>query len=1005
MPLKLCIFLSGILIAITSLFSQDSLFENMKLDLKPDQPRQFIFTNKKAAFWYGEAQQPNHNGFEGYTILEQRYLQDYSLFADGQPVDRGAAEDIQLYPDRLVRRYARFTEVFHFVDSLNLLMLDIVPADSMELEVRFRFAEPITANLWNWNREKQSLETEFHGFGQDKPALIACEVSGQAAAVKSLFLDSEKKGEDSGRGIGFKMQASGKVTVAVMFSQTKPELAQMSALVSDSSRIAEVRGKRIRRLLQNAVVRTGNLELDRAYRWALISMDDLVTEQRGKGIWAGLPWFNNYWGRDSFISFTGALLCSGQFDEARQVLLSFSDFQNRDTSSQFYGRIPNRVMLKEIIYNTVDGTPWFVKSCENYVKYSGDTAFIKEIFPALRRAMEGALKYHVDKLGFLTHADAETWMDAVGSEGPWSPRGNRAVEIQALWLEQLRISIRWARETGDEALAKKWTRIEQKTTENFAEYFWNSGDGDLYDHLNEDGTPDKQLRPNQIFALTIPESLVLEKSQAEKVLTTVVDKLTYPWGVGSLWQKDPNFHPYHHYAPYYVPDAAYHNGIVWTWLAGPLLTALFPHNAHLAYNLLQNEARQILQKDAAGSYSELLEAWPRPDEASPRISGTVSQAWNLAEFIRNVNQDLLGIKPDLSAGKLLLEPHLPSDMSAVEFTFRLGETPISGRYEKKKDNFAIMLEPVTPLDKTMDLTVKLPDGRGELVSFQTLWDMNSAANIRISHPGGEAAVKFNGVTVPNVQISGIDVLPDLKFCEPSMDMDLPALKGPEFDLVTPEDAVRKPDSAARLLFSKNDPAGDDRGPNGKYVYPQNPAFKPGIFDGRSVKIWRDDTSLYFKIEYENLVNPGWRPESGYQLTYTAIALNFGEEAGPRKTRVEMNANYSVSKDYAYNFMIFVGNGYRLVDSDNKILAEYRPQDNDHPIGFVKDKSVQFAVPLKYFPVVRLRNAYVMIGGQDDHGAGGVGEFRTVGRQAGEWQGGGGDQSVGNPSVYDVIEVE
>ncbi len=974
--------------------------EDLKMQLAAENPHQFVFSNKKAAFWYGETQQPNRNAFQGYTILEQRYMQDYTLFTDGRILDRTTAAGIELYPDRLVRHYAHVTETFYFVDSLNMLLLEVVPARPLKLSAYFHFTEPITAGKWENGADGRSVHTRFPGFGLDKPGFISCRLAGKAGAVSPLTAGADQKIGSFSGGVGFKAQIEDTVFLGVFFAKTAPELKRMEALFSDPGKILKIRRRRIRQLLANSFANTGDSRLDNAWSRALLSLDDLVTEQRGKGIWAGLPWFNNYWGRDSFISFTGALLCTGQFQEARDVLLSFADFQERNPSSPYYGRIPNRVMLDEIIYNTADGTPWFIKACENYVKYSGDTAFIERIFPVVRRTVDGALQNYTDDLGFLTHRDAETWMDAVGTEGPWSPRGNRAVEIQALWLEQLRISAGWARQMGFQDLAGDWLKIYHKVRGNLPEYYWNSAGENLFDHLNPDGSPDEQVRPNQIFALTVPAEAVFTEEQAAGILRTMVNKLTYPWGVGSLWQGDPDFHPYHHYSPYYVPDAAYHNGIVWTWLSGPLLSALFPRNTALAYRLLTDEAAQILTKDAVGSYSELLEAWPRKGTPYPRISGTVSQAWNLAEFVRNVQQDLLGIHPDVPEKVLKLRPHLPTELTEIRFRFRYGAALLEGSYRREAGRFRCRLAAAGELADSVHIRLVLPADGDEIIEISRDWNPAQPLALTVE-TGKEAAGRAIN---RQYRKSKVRRLPDLKFCRPAMDFSLPVFRGPEYDLISPEDATRKPGGSAKLLFHADDPEGDDRGPSGRYVYPGHPAFTAGIFDGTSVKILKDDKYYYFDLGYRQLANPGWRPESGYQLTYTAIALNFGNNAGLRTQEVGMNANDTVPPEYAFNAIIYVGNGYRISDTRNAILAEYRPQDNTHPIGFVNEKTIRFSVPVKYFPENRLQSAYIMIGGQDDHGAGGVGEFRSVGLQRSDWQGGGGEAEGGNTSVYDVIKV-
>ncbi|MEK9138829.1 MAG: amylo-alpha-1,6-glucosidase, partial [Bacteroidota bacterium] len=201
------------------------------------------------------------------------------------------------------------------------------------------------------------------------------------------------------------------------------------------------RRQRMEKLLNDSWVETENKRFDKALCWAKLSLDALIMNQVTKGIFAGLPWFNNYWGRDTFISLPGATLVTGRFAEAKGILRSFARYQQTDTASEDYGRIPNIVTTTTKAYNTADGTPRFVMMAREYVERSGDSSFIDEIYDVIQRATDGTLTRHCDSLGFLTHADAETWMDAVGPEGPWSPRGNRANDIQALWAGQLESSI------------------------------------------------------------------------------------------------------------------------------------------------------------------------------------------------------------------------------------------------------------------------------------------------------------------------------------------------------------------------------------------------------------------------------------------------------------------------------------------------------------------------------------------------------------------------------------
>lgn len=149
-----------------------------------------------------------------------------------------------------------------------------------------------------------------------------------------------------------------------------------------------------------------------ALNWLNLTMDQLVTRQQGEGIYAGLPWFNEYWGRDQFIALPGAALVSGQFETAKHILLSFAEFQDTEESSRTFGRVPNILAPQNIDYHTTDGTPRFIIQLQDYVKYSGDTAIITQLYPAVQNSIEGSIRNWVDDKGYLTHKDNETWMDA-----------------------------------------------------------------------------------------------------------------------------------------------------------------------------------------------------------------------------------------------------------------------------------------------------------------------------------------------------------------------------------------------------------------------------------------------------------------------------------------------------------------------------------------------------------------------------------------------------------------
>ncbi|HKK66866.1 MAG TPA: amylo-alpha-1,6-glucosidase, partial [Bacteroidales bacterium] len=321
-----------------------------------------------------------------------------------------------------------------------------------------------------------------------------------------------------------------------------------------------------RLLVENTYLKSDNDSLQLALNWLVTTTDQLVTRQQGYGIYAGLPWFNEYWGRDEFIALPGACLVTGQFEWARKILKSFAEYQETDSTSKFFGRVPNIVNPENIDYHTTDGTPRFVIQLQEYVKYSGDTTIIKELYDKVKYSIEGALKNWTDENYYLIHADNETWMDARRAHDlmPYSPRGNRANDIQALWHNQLLAGVYFADYMGDDNSAQKWQMIANTVKRNFARDFVDEDHDYLADRIDETGQKDFKLRPNQLFALDMIEARKL-KWQTTRICW---EELVYPWGVASLNRQDDFFHPFHDSWENYHKDQAYHNGTIWIWNNG-----------------------------------------------------------------------------------------------------------------------------------------------------------------------------------------------------------------------------------------------------------------------------------------------------------------------------------------------------------------------------------------------------------------------------------------------------
>ncbi len=966
--------------------------------------RPVIYTNKENAFFYGETNAQARESWEGFNVFGHKFLDDYDLIINGSLLDRRTAR-VAVYPDFLRRTYpGGIVEDVRLLDSLPLL--------SIALDIPGR---PKTVEFVPWRSDGLD-SSDYRTIDSSGVLFIANAHHGRRSSTENYpvwlacrsFSPASVGGPQTRRShyapSSLRIDSSNHPSILVAVGD---DLGAARALITKTrlalTLLAQSRRQRMERLLSASLVDTDDPRFDKALAWAKLSLDALMMNQGTHGIFAGLPWFNNYWGRDTFIALPGATLVTGRYSDARQILQSFAAFQNTDTSSTNFGRIPNLVTTTEKAYNTADGTPRFVTAAKEYVERSGDSSFIAAIYPVIQRATEGTIRYHTDSLGFLVHGDAETWMDAVGPNGPWSPRGNRANDIQALWADQLEAAAWFAHQTGHSDLESRWKALRQRCVQNFDRYFVRRSEGIVVDHLLPDGTPDRQLRPNQIFCAPL-----LDEATRARMLRTVTTRLTYEYGVASLSQDDGNFHPYHRYEPYYPKDAAYHNGTVWTWLQGPLISELCrADRARTAFRLTRNSIHQILDRGCVGTQSELLDAIPRPGEQEPQLSGTVSQAWNLAEFIRNFYDDYLGITVDEFSKTVTLHPHLPASIATVHARLPLRRGAIAVSLDTRPGSKVIRFD-TRDLRDTLAATVVLPSNGDGFT--RTMFVLPPGRTVTINYASTTVRVKASKGRISASTWAAESAIPDsllgpLPFATPTIRPNLRALRGPDYPLLA-NATIKATNPVAKLLLDVADPSHDDIGDN-HYTYPLNPVFAPGSFDLVRFTVSADSANAYFVLKFRSLSDPGWHPEYGFQLTFAAIAIDEDSEPGSGRRDVPANAQYMLPPGFGYERLVLIGGGIKVEDASGTTLAAYAPVDADtaNPLGDRAAGTVSFAIPLKYLGAPSDNWRYtVLVGGQDDHGGAGIGEFRSVEPERGEWHGGGKTRPV-DSNVYDTLQVK
>jgi predicted glycogen debranching enzyme len=295
---------------------------------------------------------------------------------------------------------------------------------------------------------------------------------------------------------------------------------------------------------------------------------------------------------------------------------------------------------REGLYHTADASLWFFHAVRRYVDATNDRQTLDLLYPTLKRI----LSCHVNGTRFGIHVDPQdellaqgapgyqlTWMDAKVDDWVVTPRRGKAVEINALWYNALKLMEMWGRDRGDEEAAAFGERAE-RMRRSFNERFWFEDGRYLYDVVDTEapaGRADAKCRPNQVLAIAL-DNPVLARERWEPVMRTVRDRLLTPVGLRSLSPGDPDFKP-KYYGDLRARDAAYHQGTVWGWLVGPFVDAwlkTFPGDPVVAARALDGFFERM---DAAciGSISEISDAEP---PYTPR--GCIAQAWSVAEVLR-----------------------------------------------------------------------------------------------------------------------------------------------------------------------------------------------------------------------------------------------------------------------------------------------------------------------------------------------------------------------------------
>ena len=365
----------------------------------------------------------------------------------------------------------------------------------------------------------------------------------------------------------------------------------------------------------------------------LAAAADQFIVRRGErhSIIAGYPWFAD-WGRDTMISLPGLTLCTARSFIAREILEEFSLWIRDGMLPNWF---PNGNEQPE--YNTVDAALWYFEAVRAYIEVSGDFDWLfGSIYPGLTQIIDAYVRgthygIGLDTDGLIRAGEpgmALTWMDARPNGIPSTPRIGKPVEIQALWYNALRIMESFST-LHDDDRKDHYAGMADLARASFETKFWNASKNCLFDVVEPN---DASIRPNQIFALSLPNKIV-DTETALHVLEVVERELLTPFGMRTLSPRDPKYCPSYG-GDVLTRDSHYHQGTVWPWLMGHFVMAYF--DAHDRDSVARQKCLQWLSALKEYRIREGMNQLPEVFDGDPphRAGGCPAQAWSLALLIQ-----------------------------------------------------------------------------------------------------------------------------------------------------------------------------------------------------------------------------------------------------------------------------------------------------------------------------------------------------------------------------------
>ncbi len=620
----------------------------------------YAYTNKALSFLWQSTTGRSMSEFSGFNARKFRVLDGWEVW-NGSTRLMSPAESYAFQPHRFVRSGQGIEEEVFVPEGLDGFGLEYTAVGVPQFRVSFLLEADYRDAWWFANN---TLVLKTNNTGRRPVAYVAItgdramgHVGSTRLVQRRYYFDEYRVGNTTWV-LKWLWQAGFldigtlnygdrlRLAVGVGASEASAAGVARTILAEKTVRLA-AKEERLRTLVNSKGLRSSDPLLERAFNFALTAMDNLrVNETFGPAIWAGLPWFNNAWGRDTFISLRGGLISTGDFEEAKKIIRSFAAFQ-RDSD----GRIPNFVPTTGTPpYNSADATLWLLVDLYDLFERMDDRAFNEEMFPVVAKSLDRTWAAYGDPGdGLLWSGDLETWMDTSAD-----PRAGKPIEIQFLWMRALELGMRLALQVGNASAESEWLRIRSLASGSIPR-LWNNSLGYFADYISPTGSPVLRIRPNALIPITLGGRTYVDKARWDRAADVALRKgLITPNGVRSIEPSDPLYRG-NDTSTWDSP--AYHNGDIWPWLSGPAAEVL-AWTGHYDWvdRLIRTMAGDVLSRDNLGTLPEILDG----DDGEPK--GAWTQAWSIAEFLRLFYQVVLGVR--VEAGAITFSPApLPGSVS------------------------------------------------------------------------------------------------------------------------------------------------------------------------------------------------------------------------------------------------------------------------------------------------------------------------------------------------------